>query len=98
MQPTGGLGYYLLGLLPVEKQSATQDTSQVQFWPQIVYWLKGAYKEVYSTLGFVFAFKFHGIFLASLLQVYLINEAQISLSYIGFTYKTGGMLALLGSG
>lgn len=94
----GTVGYYLVGLLPKEQRIDTSTCIQTSFWLRVVQWLRSSYKNVCSTLGFVFAFKFHGIFLASLLQVYLISEAQISLSYIGYTYKTGGMLATFSGG
>ena len=38
-------------------------------------------------------YKFHGVFLGSLFQVYLIRELGVSLDFIGLTYKTFGMLA-----
>ncbi|GEM_PF-428281 len=87
----GIMGYLLtLGLKMPQGKSRHK---QHAFFSSILTWIRHHYAQITATLGFIFAYKFHGCFLASLLQVYLINEAKMSLSFLGYTYKTGGMLA-----
>lgn len=89
----GFIGFLMLHSKALSKQSLPSEQSSKHFFETIYSWLKDEAKPVCKALLFIFAYKFHGSFLASLLQVYLINNAHMSLSFIGYTHKTGGMLA-----
>ncbi len=60
---------------------------------QLLTWFQTARSQVLSLLVFLFLFKFHGIFLGSLLQVFLLRETGMTLAFIGLAQKTVGMLA-----
>ena len=60
---------------------------------QLVVWFRSAHSQVLPLLLFLFLFKFHGIFLGSLLQVFLLRETGMTLAFIGLAQKTVGMLA-----
>lgn len=89
----GTLGFIMLHSKALLNQSLPSDKSSKDFFKTVYLWLKAEAKSVCKALLFIFVYKFHGSFLASLLQVFLINNAHMSLSFIGYTYKTGGMLA-----
>lgn len=68
------------------------------FMAKIKQWLDRSHRDVVSAVLFIFAFKFHGVFLASCLQVFLQKELMLSLTFIGLTYKTFGMAATFTGG
>lgn len=60
---------------------------------QLLTWFYAGRSQVLSLLVFLFLFKFHGIFLGSLLQVFLLRETGMTLAFIGVAQKSVGMLA-----
>ena len=92
----GTTGFVMLQFfLPQSERSLPDHTqsSTSSFIRDIMQWLKSSYRQVFSVLLFILLYKFHGVFLGSLFQVYLIRELGVSLDFIGLTYKTFGMLA-----
>ena len=93
-----GCAGYLLSRNTESTKTTAEVAQKPHFWQVIVQWLNTSRLRVLSALAFIFIYKFHGSFLASLLQVYLIKDAQMSLAFIGYTYKTVGMLATFAGG
>lgn len=91
----GFLGYVLLIFVygSETEQAKNTDQSSIEFFKVVYHWLKHSHSGIIQTLSFLFVYKFHGNFLTSLVQVFLIEHVHLSLEFIGFTYKTVGMLA-----
>ena len=59
----------------------------------IWHWFTRSRREILNVVCFLLLFKFHGIFLTSLLQVFLLRETGMSLAFIGLMQKSFGMIA-----
>lgn len=94
-----GYLFVVYGYQTVFTKDTKQDNASVfEFFYAVHSWVRKSYAQVFNALLFIFLYKYHGNFLTSLVQVFLIDHAQMSLEFIGYTYKTFGMLATFAGG
>jgi PAT family beta-lactamase induction signal transducer AmpG len=90
---TSYIGYFSI----VCSRNLLQKQAPVQAKESMVHdvwhWFTNSRREILTVVCFLLLFKFHGIFLTSLLQVFLLRETGMSLAFIGLMQKSFGMIA-----
>lgn len=98
LSTVGIVSAIMFQLLVYRPSTVSKLEAPSKFISKVRHWLQHSHHQVFSTVLFIFAFKYHSVFLSSCLQIFLQKELLLSLKFIGFTYKTFGMAATFSGG